>query len=169
MMAATSFRQLPDEARVWIFAASEPLKGEKADALLGAVDEYLGDWKAHGLPLTCARDWRDDRFLAIGVDQRDAHASGCSIDGLFRVLQRLEPALGTSLVGGGRVFYRNADGTITCVSRADFATRAQAGSIVDDAPVFDTAVTTASAYRERFEQPAAASWHAALFPTSRPR
>lgn len=169
MMAATSFRQLPDEARVWIFAASEPLKGEKADALLGAVDEYLGDWKAHGLPLTCARDWRDDRFLAIGVDQRDAHASGCSIDGLFRVLQRLEPALGTSLVGGGRVFYRGADGTITCVSRADFATRAQAGSIADDAPVFDTAVTTASAYRERFEQSAAASWHAALFPTSRPR
>jgi hypothetical protein len=169
MMAATSFQQLPGDARVWIFAASEPLIADKADALLAATDEYLDAWKAHGLPLTCARDWRDDRFLAIGVDQRDAHASGCSIDGLFRVLQRLEPALGTSLVGGGRVFYRDADGTIRCVSRADFATRARAGSIADDTPVFDTSITTASAYRERFEQPAAASWHAALFPTSRPR
>jgi len=168
-MAATSFRQLPGEARVWIFAAGEPLTGDNADALLAATDDYLDSWQAHGLPLTCARDWRDDRFLAIGVDQRDAHASGCSIDGLFRVLQRLEPALGTSLVVGGRVFYRDADGTIACASRADFATRAQAGSIADATPVFDTSITVASAYRERFEQPAAASWHAALLPTSRPR
>ena len=166
-MTATSFHELPGDARVWIFAASDALIADKADALLAATDDYLDDWKAHGLPLTCARDWRDDRFLAVGVDQRDAHASGCSIDGLFRVLQRLESALGTSLVAGGRVFYRAADGTITCVSRADFATRAQAGSIADDTAVFDTSVTTASAYRERFEQPAAASWHAALFPTSR--
>ncbi len=168
-MAAISFQELPGEARVWIFAASEPVTGDRADALLGAADEYLDGWKAHGLPLICARDWRDDRFLAIGVDQRDAHASGCSIDGMFRVLQRLEASLGASLVGGGRVFYRETDGRIACVSRGEFATRAQAGSIPDDTPVFDTSLTTASAYRERFEQPAAASWHAALFPTSRPK
>ena len=169
-MAASSFQDLPGEARGWVFAASVALVGDKAAALLGAADEYLGEWKAHGLPLTCARDWREDRFLAIGVDQRDAHASGCSIDGLFRVLQRLESSLGTSLVGGGRVFYRDAaDGRVTCASRAEFAARAAAGRVADNALVFDTSVTTASAYRDRFEQPAAASWHAALFPTSRPR
>lgn len=168
-MAAISFHELPGEARVWIFAASDPLTGDKAGALLGAADEYLDDWKAHGLPLTCARDWRDDRFLAIGVDQRDAHASGCSIDGLFRILQRLEYSLGTSLVGGGRIFYRDADGRIACVSRAEFARRAGTASVADDTPVFDTSLTTASAYRERFEQPAAASWHAALFATGRPK
>ncbi|HEY7569660.1 MAG TPA: hypothetical protein VH762_18900 [Gemmatimonadaceae bacterium] len=168
-MAAISFQNLPGEARVWVFAASDALVGDKADALLGAADEFLGGWKAHDLPLTCARDWREDRFLAIGVDQRDAHASGCSIDGLFRVLQRLESSLGTSLVGGGRVFYRDGDGRITCVSRAEFAARAAAGSVADNTRVLDTTVTTASAYRDRFEQPAAASWHAALFPTNRQR
>lgn len=166
-MAVISFEELPSEARVWVFAASEPLTGDKAASLLEAADAHLADWKAHGLPLTCARDWRDDRFLAIGVDQRDAHASGCSIDGLFRVLQHLETSLGATLVGGGRVFYREADGRIACVSRAEFATRAGAGSIADDTRVFDTAVTRAAAYRERFEQAAAASWHATLFPTSR--
>lgn len=168
-MAAISFEQLPADARVWIFAASEPLHGEKADTLLGAVDQHLDEWKAHGLPLTCARDWRDDRFLAIGVDQRDAHASGCSLDGLFRVLQRLESSLGTSLVGGGRVFYRDGDIGIACVPRAEFCVRAAAGRITDDTPVFDTSITSAGAYRERFEQRAAASWHATLFPTSRAR
>lgn len=168
-MAAIPFDQLPADARVWIFAASEPLTGEKSSALLGAADEFLSDWNAHGLPLTCARDWRDDCFLAIAVDQRDAHASGCSIDGLFRVLQRLESSLGTALVGGGRVFYRQADGSIACVSRSEFASRAGSGLIADETRVFDTSVASASAYRERFEQPAAQSWHAALFPTSRRR
>ncbi|MGH7714224.1 MAG: hypothetical protein ACREOG_23295 [Gemmatimonadaceae bacterium] len=163
-MAAVPFSELPGNARVWVFASSDPLSGDKATALLSSVDEYLEQWKAHGLPLTCSRDWRDDRFLAVGVDQRDAHASGCSIDGLFRTLQRLEPALGTNLVGGGRVFYRIADGKIVCVSRADFAARAAAGSIADDTPVFDTAVTNAATFRERFEQPAAATWHGALLP-----
>ncbi|MGQ0539864.1 MAG: hypothetical protein ACT4R6_13025, partial [Gemmatimonadaceae bacterium] len=125
---------------------------------------HLAGWQAHGLPLTCARDWRDDSFLAVGVDQRDAHASGCSIDGLFRTLQRLEPALGTSLVEGGRVFYRDPDGRIVCVSRAQFAERAAAGVIAASTPVFDTAVTAAAGYREGFEQPASASWHAELLP-----
>lgn len=163
-MPVIPFQDLPGNARVWVFAASDALPEEKAQPLLGAVDEYMEQWKAHGLPLTCGRDWRDGRFLAIGVDQRDAHASGCSIDGLFRTLQRLEATLGTSLVGGGRVFYRVADGKIVCVSRADFAARAAAGSIADDTPVFDTTVVNAATYRERFEQPAAASWHGALLP-----
>jgi hypothetical protein len=163
-MAVVKFAELPDNARVWIFAASDELRNAPANALLSAVDEYLDQWKAHGLPLTCARDWRDDRFLAVAVDQRDAHASGCSIDGLFRTLQRLEPALGTSLVGGGRIFYRTADGKIDCVSRADFVARAAAGRIGADTSVFDIAVTNAASYRERFEQPAKASWHATLLP-----
>ena len=163
-MAVVKFAELPDNARVWIFAASDELQNAPASALLSVVDEYLDQWTAHGLPLTCARDWRDDRFLAVGVDQRDAHASGCSIDGLFRTLQRLEPALGTSLVGGGRIFYRSADGQIVCTSRADFVASAAAGDIAGDTPVFDTAVTNAEAYRGRFEQPASAGWHATLLP-----
>lgn len=163
-MASVPFSELPGDARVWIFAASDPLLGDQAGLLLSATDAFLDEWMAHGLPLTCARDWRDDRFLAIGVDQRDAHASGCSIDGLFRVLQRLESSLGTTLRGGGRVFYRLPDGAIACVSRADFVTRAANRGIAGETPVFDTSVTNAADYRERFEQAASASWHGELLP-----
>ena len=45
------------------------------------VDAFLDQWNAHGSALTCAREWRDDRFLAIGVDQSTAGASGCSASG----------------------------------------------------------------------------------------
>ena len=158
-MPIVPFHRLPDDARLWVFAASDPVTGDRAARLLNAVDGWLAEWKAHGEPLTCARDWRDDRFLAIGVDQSTTGASGCSIDALFRILQTLQNELGTSLVGGGRVFYRNRDGEVETVTRSTFSERAVRGDVGADTLIFDTSLTTAGDYRAAFERPAADSWH----------
>jgi hypothetical protein len=165
-MPLVPFASLPDDARVWVFAASDPLLGDRADTLLEAVDDYLGQWKAHGEPLTCGRDWRDRRFLAIGVDQSTAGASGCSIDAMFRILQRLQTSLGTSLVGGGRVFYRDSEGLVRRVDRAEFTRLASDGSVNPDTSAFDLSVSTAADYRTAFERPVRASWHRELLPRS---
>ena len=130
--------------------------------MLGAVDDFLGGWKAHGVPLVCARDWRDNRFIAIGVDVNAENASGCSIDGLFRALQQLERTIGSKLVGGGRVFYRTASG-IETASRDEFIERLKRGEVSKSTPVFDTGLSAASAWRTRFEQPAGSGWTARYF------
>src|SRR3569623_2712843 len=104
-MPLVPFDSLPDSARLWVFASDTPLSGAVADTLLASVDGFLANWTAHGTPLQCARDWRAARFLAVGGDVTAENASGCSIDGLFRILQQLEREIGTRLVGGGRVFY----------------------------------------------------------------
>lgn len=158
-MPVIPFHQLPDDARLWVFAASDRITGERASRLLSAVDEWLADWKAHGEPLTCARDWQNDRFLAIGVDQSTAGASGCSIDALFHVLQDLQGALGTSLLGGGRVFFTNREGQVESTTRLEFADRAAKGLVDADTVVFDTSLTSAAAYRTAFQRRAADSWH----------
>jgi hypothetical protein len=158
-MPPVPFSSLPDDARVWVFAAADPVRGAAADALLARVDAFLATWAAHGVPLRCARDWRDDRFLAVGVDQSLEGASGCSIDGLFRTLHMLEPTLGTTLLGGGRVYWRGADGAVQVADRERFARQAGGDAAL---PVFDTTVTTADGWRARFERPLAESWHAQL-------
>ena len=109
-MPRVPFEMLPDEGRIWVFGVSAALSADSTASLLREVDDYLDGWSAHGAPLTCARDWRDGRFLAIGVDQSTAGASGCSIDALFRILQGTERSLGVALVAGGRVFHRDAAG-----------------------------------------------------------
>jgi hypothetical protein len=161
-MPMVSFDALPDSARLWIFASDRPLAGAPADSLLAAVDDFLAQWKAHGVPLRCAREWRDDRFLAIGVDIAEENASGCSIDGLFRTLQQMQRELGAQLVGGGRVFYRT-DAGIEVTTREEFARNAKRGAITPAAPVFDTSVTTAGEWRTRFEKPAGVAWTAVYF------
>jgi hypothetical protein len=161
-MPLTTFDKLPDDARVWVFAAAAPVDDIDAARLLAAVDAYLVTWKAHGHPLTAARDWRDERFLVIGVDQRTEGASGCSIDGLFRTLQDLERAMGSSMVSGGLVFFRGPGDLVCALPRDDFEALARRGGADGTTQVFDTTLTTAGDYRARFEVPAAKSWHNTL-------
>lgn len=163
-MPVIPFDALPDAARVWVFGGDGAIRGAAAEQLLGAVDHFLAGWRAHGEPLTSARALREERFLVIGVDQTRTGASGCSIDGLFRVLRELEPALGASLLGGDRVYYRNAAGAVAATSREAFAACAAAGELGPMTRVFDTTVATVGELRERFERAAADSWHARLAP-----
>ena len=121
-MPLVPFDSLPDDARLWVFASDRALLDADADRLLEEADTFLSRWQAHGSPLTCGRDWRDDRFLAIAVDQSAAGASGCSIDGLYRSFSALERELGTRLLAGGRVFHRDPSGEVQVSDRAMFST-----------------------------------------------
>lgn len=163
-MPRVNFDALPDAARIWIFSAAAPVTGAAAQSLLDQVDRELHGWRAHGVPLVCARDWRDDRFLAIGVDEAATDASGCSIDALFNALRSLESTIGTSLVGSGSVYWRDASGEVQASTRPAFRALAAAGEVHADTMVFDTAITSAGAWRSAFEKRARESWHARLLP-----
>jgi hypothetical protein len=161
-MPLVPFATLPDNSRTWVFAADANLSRSQSAQLLNAVDEFLAEWKAHGSPLTVGRDWKDDRFLTVAVDQSTAGASGCSIDGLFRTLKSIEGRIGSSLVGSGRIFIRGNDGTIHSLSREDFVRLARKGEITESTPVFDPTVASLGEWRTQFESDVAHSWHAAL-------
>ncbi len=163
-MPLVPFAALPDEARLWVFSAAAPVTGVAADVLLREVDAHLLQWRAHGVPLVCARDWRDDRFLAVGVDEAASNASGCSIDALFHALRDLESQLGTSLVGHGAVYWRDTHGVVQVADRPTFRAAAASGAVRADTLVFDPTITTVGTWRREFEKPVGASWHARLLP-----
>lgn len=161
-MPLVPFDSLPEDARVWVFGASTSLDERAEHMLAQDVDSYLVQWQAHGAPLTVGRQFSEGRFLTVAVDQRTAGASGCSIDGLYRALQDAERATGASLVGGGRVFYRDASGAVQGATQDEFAELAAAGIVKSGTTVFDTTVKTLGDWRKRFETSASSSWHARL-------
>ena len=163
-MPRIEFDELPDSSRVWVFGSDRPLSRDESDVLLESVDAFLDQWKAHGAPLRCAREWREQRFLAIGVDPSAEQASGCSIDGLFRGLKSLESRLATTLLTGGRVFYRDQKGRAQLALRNEVAQLFAVNVISESTPVFDTSVTDAAAWRGRFERPLRDTWVASLLP-----
>lgn len=161
-MPLTNFESLPSNARVWVFACDRNLTGDEAKPLLAQADAYLAQWKAHGSPLRCAREWLHHRFLAVGIDPTAEQASGCSIDGLFRSLREIGQSVGTQVLGGGRVFYRDAEGNAQVVSRAEFSALATRGDVTADTTVFDTSVILADDWRHHFERRAGDAWTAEL-------
>lgn len=161
-MPRVRFDQLPDDARLWVFGAAAPVTGAAATAMLAAVDAALDSWRAHGVPLVCGRDWRDDRFLAVAADEQATGATGCSIDALFRRVSELEAVAGTTLITSGPVFWRDASGAVQVSERPAFRALGASGAVTGSTMVFDTTVLTAGAWRSAFERPAADSWHARL-------
>ena len=161
-MPITPFESLPDSSRAWVYGASAELDARAAAILLKHVDSYLDDWKAHGAPLVSGRNWSENRFLTVAVDQEREGASGCSIDGLFRTLKSIEPEVGAQLVTSGLIYYRANDGRVSAVTRDEFTELSGTGMIDADTQVFDTSVTTLGEWRGRFVSRAADSWHHSL-------
>ncbi|CAA9307741.1 MAG: hypothetical protein AVDCRST_MAG89-913, partial [uncultured Gemmatimonadetes bacterium] len=93
-----TFADLPADARLWIFAAARQLQPAEAERLHVAVDHHVQGWLAHGHPVVGAHELRYNQFLLVGADERATGVSGCSIDGLFRVLQGVEKELGIPLL-----------------------------------------------------------------------
>lgn len=161
-MPVVDFNALPDDSRVWVYGSTRAINRDAEGAMLSEVDGFLKQWAAHGNALYSARQWDDGRFLTIAVDSTREGASGCSIDGLYRALKRLEPAIGTSIVTSGLVYFRNSDGDIRAVSREEFSDLAKKGKIDENTEVFDLSVTTLGEWKSRFRSLAKDSWHASL-------
>jgi hypothetical protein len=157
------FENLPAHARLYIFAASRPLRPEEALPLLDEVDRFITEWQSHREGVVAARDWRYDRFLLIGVDETETRLSGCSIDGMVHRLKAIENRLGISLVDSAPVLFR--EGTdIERLDRETFRRRVQEGRVRPDTTVFNNTLLTVGELRQgKWEVPFGESWHSRAF------
>lgn len=154
---------LPGHARVWCFGASSRPSDEAVALLRESMAAFLSEWTAHRARLHAAFEWLHDRFLVVAVDETNVGASGCSIDALTGQIRRLEELTGVTLLDSAPVWYRDADGEIRQVGRADFREMADRGAIGPETPVFDLTVETLEDVRAgAWEVEAGRSWHAAL-------
>ena len=157
------FDRLPADARLWIFPAARRLSDEEGRRVLAEADAFIHQWTAHGVPLSAGRDFRHEQFVLVGVDERAAGVSGCSVDALVRRMDQLGKELGVELVDPGPVLYRDGE-TIKRVPRDQFAALASSGKVGLDTVVFDNTLTNVGDVSAgRWEVRAADAWHARAF------
>jgi len=162
-MPKTDFEKLPDHGRLWVFPATRDLTDSEAEACLEAVDGFLEEWAAHGVPLVSGRELLERRFLLVGVDVDAEAPSGCSIDALVNRLRALGAELEVGLIDHAPVWYRQ-DGEVRSTSRGTFKRLAEEGSVQPETRVFDTTLTSLRQLREGgLERPAAETWHGRTF------
>lgn len=162
-MSLVDFEELPGSARLWAFGSDRSPSPTETAHLLDRMETFLEEWTAHDRELRTGFDWREHRFLLIGLDEEHGDASGCSIDALHRQVQSLEEELGTEMLDAGRVWLEDSRGRIRSLDRPAFERLAEAGEVGPETVVFDLTVDRVADVREgRWRRPAGESWHAAL-------
>lgn len=168
-MSLVDFEELPDSARLWVFGAERSPSPTETAHLLDRMESFLEEWTAHDRSLRAGFDWREHRFLMVGLDPSAGDASGCSIDALYRQIRSLEEELGTSMLAEGRVWLEDSRGRIRSLERSAFRRLAEAGEVGPGTVVFDLTVNRVEDVRRgRWRRPAGEGWHARLLPDGEP-
>ncbi len=150
------------ESRIWIYGAERALTDTETTVIRTRLQEFVAGWVSHRRELRAAADVLHHRFLVVCVDETQAEASGCSIDGSVHFLQELGAELGIDFFNRMRFSYRDALGKIQTVSREEFKDLYRNGTLENDTVVFDPLVKELGELRQIFERPLEDSWHSRM-------
>lgn len=156
------FKELPSEARIWIYQSNRPFTEAELPELRTLLDTFLEQWTAHGQNLKAGYDLPYNRFIVIGLDQSQASASGCSIDASVHFIQGLEQKYSVDLLDKMNVTYKQGE-FVAHKALMDFKNMAKQRAVGPNTVVFNNLVATKGEYEENWEVPAKESWHARFF------
>lgn len=154
--------RLPSQSRVWIYGAERALSEHEVSKIRTELQSFVANWVSHHKELSAAADILHDRFLVVAVDETQAEASGCSIDGSVHFLQDLGTRMGIDFFNRMIFSYRDDSGEIQTVPRDEFKVRYKAGQLENDTIVFDPLVKELGELRQIFERPLEDSWHSRM-------
>ena len=162
-----TFEELPGHARLWVYTADRDLTAEEQEAVLEALSRFLEGWAAHGAALVAAGAVLYDRVLVVGLDERQAGATGCSIDKLVGFVRAQGEALEVDWFDRHQVLWRQPGEEVWQATRtAEFWARRKAGMVQGTTEVIDPLASTVGAAHSdagflvtTFDE----SWHAEMW------
>ncbi len=154
--------KLVPESRIWIYGAERALSDTETNTVKARLQEFVAGWASHRRELKAGADVLHNRFLVVAVDETQAEASGCSIDGSVHFIQGLGAELGVDFFNRMRFSYRDGNGDIQTVGRDEFKDLYKNGGLENDTIVFDPLVKELGELRQIFERPLEDSWHSRM-------
>jgi hypothetical protein len=158
----TSFENMPDSARIWIYQASRPLTANEQEEIKCSSQAFLEEWVAHGKDLKTSFDIRKDQFLLIAVDEAFNNATGCSIDTSVAFMKSLDSKYQLDLFDRSKIAFIFND-KIQLESLSNLKNKVQAGEIHESAFIVNNAITTVNELKEQWILPVMKSWAAKYF------
>lgn len=155
----TRLSELPAQARVWVYKSAVAFSAAQQALIRERGAEFTRTWAAHGAPLAAALEVLNGHFVVLGVDQRQALASGCSIDASVQFIQQLERDLGLLLTDRMVVLYEQ-DGAVRSCRVPEVEVLIKQGELGPETIIFDDLVTTKADLDTRFRTPLARTWMA---------
>jgi hypothetical protein len=154
---------LSASSRIWIFQSSKLLTNELIEKISEELGQFLSGWAAHGAQLFSGFEILHNRFIIIAVDENHASATGCSIDKLMRLVQRIDNDHKLDLLNRLKVAYVSGSEVLECDVN-QFRALLASGKLNENTLVFNNLVQDISEWRANWRTTVAKSWHANLLP-----
>ena len=151
------FADLPPTARVWIYQAARLLTAAEQAAAGPLLTQFVAEWTSHGQALRAGAEFRYDHFLVIGLDEKVAGASGCSIDASVRFVRGLEERLGVGFLEKATLAFLR-DERIQLVRHTNLRAAAAAGEVQNNTLYFDNTLTDKAKFDAVWPAPAGQTW-----------
>ena len=162
-MDLSNFRDLPDDAHLWVFGFADPLSDRDKENIEKHLDAFLPRWTSHQVPVRGAYTVLYDRFVLVAGHCRKG-LSGCSMDSCVSNFKQLKAQCGLDALNRSLVFYHDREGQIQSLDRPLFQRKVDSAEITPATTVFDTTLQKLGQLRSGdLETLLGKSWHARAF------
>ena len=132
------------ESRMWFYGLQQPLTDAQAAVLRELMNDFVGQWKAHGAQLAAAYRLIGNQCLILAVDERQQQATGCSIDKSVHLLMEFGQQYGIDFFNRMLVFTADENG-IQAYTPTALKAALVGGQITPETPVMYTLAPTLGA------------------------
>lgn len=154
----TTINNMPAEAKVWVYQSNKQITEDQLKIIATLGHDFIEEWTAHGAALKASFDIINNQFIVIAVDEKQAMASGCSIDKSVGLLKKIDQLFNLSLFDRLQVAYRNSTNIEVC-SLGAFEKRLHEKLITASTIVFNNMVSNKYEFDTQWEVPLNQSWH----------
>jgi hypothetical protein len=153
----TALKDLSPDSRIWVYQSNREFTADEVQKINQLATEFVNSWSAHGAALMAAAEVLHNRFLVIGVDEKQASASGCSIDKSVAFVKKIEADFKTDLLDRMLVAYYKGNNIRTC-KLPEIHTMLEKVEITGDTVIFNNLVSTKQDWDENWQVPLKDSW-----------
>lgn len=149
--------QLPGHSRVWIFQNARPFDATENEQIHLGLDQFLSNWQAHGSALFAGAEVYKDQVIIVAVNEAVASASGCSIDGFQRFMQRMSEQLELDLFDRNQFLWLD-NGELRKLNGNELNEKYAAGELNDQSIFIDQLTPTLADVRSALTKPLGSFW-----------
>lgn len=153
-----NYKEMPPDSRVWIYQSTRGLSQKEIEEINIKGQDFIEQWTAHGKLLKASFEIFYDRFLIFFVDEKQAIASGCSIDKSVNFVKEIEKKFNLNLFDRMAVAYKKGNEIISCRLN-EFEKLLQKGIVNENTIVFNNLVQSKAEFDKSWEVPVKESWH----------
>ncbi len=151
------FKQLPDEAKLWIFPSSRKFYPQEIAGIKEKIEEFLLEWDDQGVLIRCSYQLEYDRFIIIAVDDSLNSLSIEAHNLLITFIQELEKTLAIVLMDKMNVCYKQGE-FVQYKDLIEFKKMMKARGVSQKTIVFNNMITSKVDFKYNWEINIMDSW-----------